>query len=235
MFKKILLASLFATQMAYAQSPSWPNPNKPQGLRYTFSQETIDYANSGTSTMHRWLGVRYQGLSGSIRDDRQGSRLRLNSSLGEMVSLDSLKKFQVEIGYESPSLLYGILGYEIPVYSPVTFFLASAHRPGGDQNFLGGPVLYWGNHNLQILYYGTQMRGSKVKQSISMRQNLRFTNFWATAELIWRDTQDKTYNPWGYGFGVGFKHVYARASLSPYWEGLSQKRSFLEIGLETGL
>jgi len=148
--------------------------------------------------------------------------------------LGFLKKAQVEVGYESPSLLYGLIGYEIPVYSPMTLFIASAHRPGGDQNFLGGPVFYFGNHNLQILYYGTQMRGSKVKQSVSMRQNLRFTDFWAVGEVIWRDTQDETYDPWGYGLGVGFKHVYVRASVSPYWDGLSQKRSFLEIGLETG-
>lgn len=225
------------TTLALGQSVSWPNPNNPQELRYTLSNETIEYANSGKETNHRWYGVRYQGLWGAVRDDRQGSRLRLNSNLATLSGVDSgdsfLRKVQVEVAYESPQLLYGLLGYEIPVYSPMTLFVASAHRPGGDQNFLGGPIFYFGTHNLQIFYYGTQVEGSKVKQSVSLRQNLRFPSFWVIGELVWRDTQDKTYDPWGYGLGVGFKHFYIRGSVSPYWDGFTQKRSSIEIGIDT--
>lgn len=236
MLKKLILSCVLgASHLALGQSVSWPTPNNPQELRYTLSSETIEYANSGKETTHNWYGIRHQGLWGAVRDDRQAARLRLNSNLGTLSGFDDsiLRKVQVEVAYESPQLLYGLLGYEIPVYSPMTLFVASAHRPGGDQNFLGGPIFYFGTHNLQIFYYGTQVEGSKVKQSVTMRQNLRFPSFWAIGEVVWRDTQDKTYSPWGYGVGVGFKHVYVRGSISPYWDGFSQKRSSIEIGIDT--
>lgn len=228
----VFVFSSLITFTVSAQAPSWPNPNNPKGLRYTLQQETIEYPTD-TKT-YRWFGVRHGDLWGAVREDRQSARLRLNSTLGRMLSLEEtfLKKFQVEVGYENPGILYGLLGYEIPIYSPITFFVASTHRPHGDTSFLGGPVLYLGDHNLQILYYGGQ-KDSKVKQSVSLRQNLRFPLFWLTAEGVWRDTEDDTFSPWGYGLGVGIKQFYVRGSVSPYWDGFLQQRKMIEIGFET--
>lgn len=238
MFKLLTKCGFFlSTTIALGQSVSWPNPNNPKELRYTISNEVIEYANSEKQNEHRWYGVRYQGLWGAVRDDRLSARMKLNSNVAALFGVQEeeslFRKLQVEVAYESPQLLHGLIGYEMPIRSPVTLFVASAHRPGGSQSFIGGPIVYFGTHNFQIFYYGTQVEGSKVKQSMSIRQNFRFPSFWLSGDLVWRDTDDKTYLPLGYGLGFGFRQLYVRGSISPYWDGFAQRRSSIEIGIDT--
>lgn len=231
MKKFFLLLGVFSGA-AFGQSPTWPAPNQPPSMRYTAAREQVEYGENTTN--HFWYGVRHQGLWGSVRDDRKSARIKLNSNLAAMVGANSslFNKVQVETYYENPGILYGLLGYEIPVYSPVTFFVASVHRPGGDQNFFGGPIFYFDAHNIQVFYYGKQVTGSTVKQSVAIRQTLRFEPCWFLTEAVWRDTHDTTYSPWGYGIGIGFRHFYAKAQVSPYWDGFRQRRTSIELGVD---
>lgn len=246
--KRILFVSLLAlTNTALAGVEDTQPVSSPQyAVRYSLSVEEAKLDDEKSQV--KWAGLKYGDLSASVSSDLKYHLVDFASTVGRTLQMEkwapeflknTVGKLQIEGHAGNAQAAYAVLGAELPVYKPFTFFAAGVMtdkkvRP------VGGPIFYWSQSHTMLMVYPSCDKTEVVddKLSLALRTRVRefdkvkldfdLTTKWATV-----DGKDEFKLGGGAGVQVGF--LGARFSYAPLKDASKANVTKMEAFVETAL
>jgi hypothetical protein len=193
-----------------------------------------------------WFGLRASGLRAMWDENHESYQLQYNANLATLLNSQNsfLKKLQLELGTAHKRPTYGLLGYEVPVVSPVSLFIAGVHTYSRDKEykdwtdyvrFIGGPIVYWRKSHTMFLFYPSSFdRVNQTDGAITMRTRVREFGemYWFDVDLAYKVRDARTDEPvhrFGYGVTAGIWRIAASYRNQPLFDGGNADRKAFEV------